>query len=63
MVVCEVKPHKEDPNRMRITVAGSQICYPGDVVTPTGSLDLVKGKKARVATRQNTVNDEFDEVE
>ena len=42
MVVCEVKPHKEDPNRTHITVAGSQICYPGDVGTPTGSLDLVK---------------------
>ena len=42
MVVCEVKPHKEDPNLTCITVAGSQICYPGDVGTPTGSLDLVK---------------------
>ena len=27
---------------MRITVAGSQICYPGDVGTPTGSIDLIK---------------------
>ena len=42
MVVCEVKPHKEDPNRTRITIAGSQICYPGDVGTTTGLLDLVK---------------------
>ena len=42
MVFCEVKPHKEDLNRTRITVAGSQICYPGDVGTPTGSLDLIK---------------------
>ena len=42
MVVCEFKPHKEDPNRMRITVACSQICYPRDVGTPTGSLELVK---------------------
>ena len=42
MVVCEVKPHKEDPNQSRITVAGSQICYPGDVGAPIGSLDLVK---------------------
>ena len=42
MVVCEVKPHKEDTNRTRITVAGSQICYPWDVGTLTGSLDLVK---------------------
>ena len=42
MVVCEVKPHKEDSNRRRITVAGSQIFYLGDVDTPTGSLKLVK---------------------
>ena len=42
MVVCEVKSYKEDPNRTRITVAGSQICYPGHVGTPTRSLGLVK---------------------
>ena len=41
-VVCEVRPQKSDPNRVRITVAGSRICYPGDVGTPTASLDLVK---------------------
>ena len=39
MVVCE---HKEDPNHTRITVAGSQIYYPGDLGTPTGSLNLIK---------------------
>ena len=33
MIVCKVKPHKEDPNRTRITVAGIQIYYPGDVGT------------------------------
>ena len=42
MVVCEVKTHKEDPSRTRITVAGSQICYPGDVGMSTSSLDLAK---------------------
>ena len=42
MVVCEIKPHNEDPNRTSITVDDSLICYPGDVGTPTGSLDLVK---------------------
>ena len=42
MVVCEVKPHKDDPSSTRITVTGSQICDPGNVGTPTGSLDLVK---------------------
>ena len=42
MVVCEVRPQKEDPNHTCITVAGSRICCPGDIGTPTGSLDLVK---------------------
>ena len=54
MVVCEVKPHKEDPNCTRITVAGSQICYPRDVGTPTGSLDLVKNINNSVLSRRNT---------
>ena len=53
MVVCEVKPHKEDTNQTRITVAGSQIFYPGDVGTPTGSLDLVKLIINSVLSRRN----------
>ena len=42
MVVCEVRPQKEDPNRTCITVVGSRICYPGNIGTSTGYLDLVK---------------------
>ena len=42
VVVCEVKPQKEDPHRTHITVSGSQICYPGNVGKSTGSLDFVK---------------------
>ena len=42
MVVCEIRPEKDDPNRTRITIAGSRICYPGDVGTNTASLELVK---------------------
>ena len=53
MVVCEVKPHKEDPNQTCITVAGSQILYPGDVGTPTGSLDLIKIIINSVLSRHN----------
>ena len=53
MVVYKVKPHKEDPNQTRITVAGSQICYPGDVGTPTGSLDLIKLIINSVLSRRN----------
>ena len=60
MVVCEVKPHKEDPNRTRITVVGSQISYPGDVGTPTGSVDLVKLIINSVLSRRNAHFVSFD---
>ena len=42
MVVCEVRPEKDDPDRTRITIGGSRICYPGDVGTNTASLELFK---------------------
>ena len=60
MVVCEVKPHKEDPNRKRITVAGSHICFPGDVDTPTRSLNLVKLIINSVLSRRNAHFVSFD---
>ena len=60
MVVCEVKPHKEDPNLTRITVAVSQIFYPGDVGTPTGSLDLFKLIINSVLSRRNARLVSFD---
>ena len=41
-VVCEVRPQKEDPKRMRITIGGNRIIYTGEVATPTASLELVK---------------------
>ena len=41
-IVCEVRPQKADPNRTRITIGGNLICYPGEVSTPTASLELVK---------------------
>ena len=41
-MVCEVRPNKDDPNCTRITVAGNRVSYPGDVTTPTGSLELLK---------------------
>ena len=41
-VVCKVRPAKDDPNRTQITIASNHIIYPGDVGTPTGSLELVK---------------------
>ena len=60
MVVCEVKPHKEDPNCTCITVAVSQICYPGDVGTPTGSLVIVKLIITSVLSRRNARFVSFD---
>jgi hypothetical protein len=42
LVVCEVRPDKDDPDCTRITIGGSKICYPGDVGTNTASLELVK---------------------
>ena len=42
MVVCEVRPEKDDPDRTRITIGGSRICYAGDVGTNTASLELFK---------------------
>ena len=41
MVLCAVLPQMEDPNRTRITIAGSRICYPGNIGMPIGSLGLV----------------------
>jgi hypothetical protein len=37
-----VRPEKDDPDRTRITIGGSCICYPGDVGTNTVSLELFK---------------------
>jgi hypothetical protein len=42
MVVCGVRPDKDDPDRTRITIGGNRICFPGDVGTNTTSLELFK---------------------
>jgi hypothetical protein len=42
MVLCEVRPEKDDPDRTRITIGGNRICYPGNVGTNMASLELVK---------------------
>ena len=41
-MVCKVRPEKSDPNRTRITISGNRITFPGDVGTPTASLELAK---------------------
>jgi hypothetical protein len=53
-VMCEIKPHKEDPNRTRITIAGNRIIVPGEVSTPTASLRLVKLTVNSVLSRPDT---------
>jgi hypothetical protein len=42
MVVYEVCPEKDDPDRTRITIGSNRICYPGNVGTNTALLELVK---------------------
>ncbi len=42
MVVCKVRPEKDDPDCTRITIGGNRICYPANVGTNTALLELVK---------------------
>ena len=41
-IVCSYRPEKADPNRVRLTVGGNKINYPGDCGTPTADLLTVK---------------------
>jgi hypothetical protein len=41
-IVADYKPHKAEPNRIRFTVGGNRIDYPGKVSTPTADLATVK---------------------
>eukprot|EP00957_Ditylum_brightwellii_P021115 1591585-Ditylum_brightwellii.AAC.1 len=41
-IVCNYRPQKEDPNRVRLTVGNDQVEYPFDVSTHTA--DLVTAK-------------------
>ena len=58
--MCTFRPDKADPNRTRITIAGQNIKYPGDVVTKTVSLDLVKLLLNSVLSRQGAKFVTFD---
>ena len=59
-VVCKVRPEKEDPNRTRITIAGTRVCYPGDVGTKTAPLELVKLMINSVLSRKGAKFCTFD---
>ena len=41
-IVVKYRPEKSDPNRVRLTVGGNRINYPGDCVTPTTDMLTVK---------------------
>ena len=60
MVLCDVLPQKEDPNRTRITVAGSLIFYPRDIGTPKGFIDLANFMINSVLSRCNACIVYFD---
>jgi hypothetical protein len=34
-IVCRIKPHKDEPERVRLTIGGDKLDYPGEVATPT----------------------------
>ena len=59
-VVCTFLPDKADPNRTRITIAGQNIKYTGDVGTKTASLNLVKLLLNSVLSRQGAKFVTFD---
>ena len=44
-------PGKKDPNQTRITICGTNVCYPGDVITNTASLELFKLMINRIFSR------------
>jgi hypothetical protein len=60
MVICKVRPEKDDPDRTRITIGGNRICYPGNVGTNTALLELVKlllnSILSRKGARFSTIN-------
>ena len=39
---CDIKPNKEEVNRMRLTMGGDRINYPDDCGTPTVDMILFK---------------------
>ena len=41
-IVANYRPEKEDPNRIRLTVGGNRINFPGDCGTPTTDMCTFK---------------------
>ena len=55
-----MRPGKKDPNRTRITICGTNVCYPGDVGTNTASLELLKLMINSVLSRAGAKYVSFD---
>ena len=60
IVVCEYRPDKDKPNKIRITIAGGHILDPFDVSTSTGYLELVKLMINSILSWLNTLFTAFD---
>ena len=41
-IIVDYIPHKEDPNRVRITAGGNLIIYPGELTTRTADINMPK---------------------
>ena len=41
-IIVDYRPHKEDPNRVRITAGGNLIIYPGELTTRTADITTSK---------------------
>jgi hypothetical protein len=41
-IVCDYKPHKKEKERVRLTVGGDRLDYPGDVATSTADITTFK---------------------
>jgi len=40
--VCDIRPHKEETHRVRLTAGGNLVDYPGNVSTPTADITTIK---------------------
>ena len=58
--VFKYRAHEGDLNLTRITIGVNRICYPGDVGTPTGSLELFKLIISSVLSRRHVCFFAFD---
>ena len=59
-VLCQERLGKSDPNRTHITICGTNVQYPGDVVTKTASLEIFKLIINSVISRAGANFAEFD---